>query len=177
MRNSLPRSFAVLAGLLCFAAALHAQAQKWKTYKYPVDGFRVSFPAEPKTELNKKEAKSGSILMNSFCAQVSDTNLCVAVIDQASEATGLSPDVLFARAKLGVVAAPKTRKLSQADIDLDGRKGVEFVTENETTHTITRLYLVGETLYQTIVTYPVGGSCPYSNRFLDSFQLITRARP
>lgn len=174
--QSLLNRFAVCAALLCLAGALNAQSENWKTYKYPADGFRASFPSEPKLEQSKKEAKLGSILMNSYCAQVLDTYLCVAMIDQGPEATGLSPEVLLERTKLGVLAAPKTRKLNQQEIDLDGHKGVEIETENDTVHTFTRIYLVDRVLYQTIVTFPVAGQYPNTNRFLDSFKLIARAR-
>ena len=175
LRNS-PRRFAVCAALLCLAAALNAQTEKWKTYKYPAYGFRASFPTEPKLEQNRKEAKSGFILMNSYCAQISTTYLCAAVIDQGPEATGLTPEILLVRAKLGVIFAPKTRKLSELAIDLDGHKGVEIETENDTVHVITRIYLVDRTLYQTMVSLPVQSQCPCTRRFLDSFKLISRAR-
>ena len=173
---SLPNRFAVCAALLCLAITLNAQTGKWKTYKYPADGFRASFPSEPKLEQSKKEAKSGSILMNSYCAQLSDTYLCVAMIDQGPEATGLRPEVLLERTKLGVLAAPKTRKLNQLEIDLDGHKGVELETENDTVHTFTRIYLVDRVLYQTMVIFPIAGRYPDTSRFLYSFKLIARAR-
>jgi len=171
-----PRRNAVCVALLCLATALNAQAGKWKTYKYPADGFRASFPSEPKLERNQKEAKSGAILMNSYCAQVSTTYLCAAVIDQGPEATGLTPETLLNRTKLGVLAAPKARKLSQREIDLDGHKGVEIETASDTVHVFTRIYLVDQTIYQTLVTFPVDGSYTDTNRFLDSFKWIARTR-
>jgi len=174
--RSLPSRFAVGSILLCLAAALNAQTEKWTTHKYPAEGFRASFPTEPKLEPVRKQAKAGTILMNSYCAQISAANLCVAVIDQGPEATGLIPEILLGRAKLGVLSAPKTRKLNQVAIDLDGHKGIELEAESDTLHTITRLYLVGDVLYQTIVTYPVGSTYAHANRFLDSFKLIERTR-
>lgn len=180
MRSSLHRRLTcrvrLFSALLCLAAALNAQSGKWKAYKYPELGFRASFPTEPKVEQNKKEAKSGSILLSSYCAQVADTTLCVAVIDQGSEATGLSPEAILERTKMGVLAAPKTHKINQVDIDLDGHKGVELEAESDTIHTFTRIYLVDKTLYQTIVTLPVGNHYPFTGRFLDSFKLMTRSR-
>ena len=170
------RRLALCAAILSIASALPGQKENWKIYKYPADGFRVSFPADPKIEQNKKEAKSGSILMNSYCAQVSSTFLCVAVIDQGPEATGLSPQTLLTRAKLGVLAPPRTQKLNELDIDLDGHKGIELETASDTEHVFTRIYLVDTTLYQTIVTLPPAGRYPDTSRFLDSFKLIPRVR-
>ncbi len=174
--HSLLRRHAVCATLLCLAAALSAQTEKWETYKYPADGFRASFPAEPTLERNRKESKSGAILMDSYCAQVSAASLCVAVIDQGPEATGLTPQALLDRTKVGVLAVPKTRELHEHEIDLDGYKGVEIETENEKAHTLTRIYLVDNTLYQTMAVFPIETPFAGASRFLDSFKLIERVR-
>jgi len=169
---------AVCAAILSIATALNAQAEKeqWKPYKYPADGFRITFPSEPKVEQNKKESKTGAILMNSYCAHLSETYLCVAVIDQGPEATGFTPDALFERTRLAVISAPRTHKLNEADIELDGHKGVEVETENDTVHIFTRIYLVDRTLYQTMVTVPLAGRYPGTERFLNSFKLMARVR-
>lgn len=171
-----PCRLVVCAALICIAARVNAQNQKWKTYKYPADGFRISFPSEPKLEQSKKEAKSGSILMNSYCAQDSATYLCAAIIDQGPQATGLSPEVLLERTKMALVSAPKTHKISEEQIDLDGNKGVEIETESETSRIFTRIFTVGNTLYQTMVTVPVESHYLHAGRFLDSFRLIARPR-
>jgi hypothetical protein len=175
-RQIFSRSLTVSAGVLFLVAALNAQSEKWKSFKYPADGFRISFSSEPKLDQKKKEAKSGSILMNTYCSQIATVDLCVAVIDQGPEATGLRTETLLGLVKLSVVAAPKTRRLNQQEIDLDGHKGVEIETENDTTHTVTRIYVVDRTLYQTMVTYPIGTKFADTNRFLNSFHLIPRAR-
>lgn len=176
LHQILPRRFAVCAALLCLAAFLNAQTEKWKTYKYPADGFQASFPSEPKLGQMRKEATMGSILLNSYCARISDTDLCVAVIDQGPEATGLSPETLLERTKLGILTAPKTSKLNEKEINLDGHVGVELETESDTAHIFTRIYLVEMTLYQAMVTFPVQSRYLDTNRFLDSFKLIGRER-
>jgi len=176
LHRRLARRFTFCAALLCLPAVLHAQTDKWKTYKYPADGFHAAFPSEPKLEQSQKEAKLGSIMMNSYCAQIAETSLCIAVIDQGPEATGLTPAMLFERTKLGVVAAPKTHKVNDSNINLDGHKGAEIETESDTLHVFTRIYLVDETLYQAIVTFPIKGRYADTNRFLDSFKLISRTR-
>ena len=178
LHRSLPRRIAICAALLSVATALNAQAEKeqWKTFKYPADGFRINFPSEPKLEQQKKPTKAGTILMNSYCAQLSETHLCVAVIDQGPEATGFTPDALFERTRLAVISAPKTHKLNESDIDLDGHKGVDLETENDSVHIFTRIYLVDRTLYQTMVTVPLNGRYPGTEHFLNSFKLMARVR-
>lgn len=176
MRLTLTRRFAVCAGLLCLAAALNAQTEKWNTYKYSEDGFRVSFPAEPKLERKQQDAEKGSIKFSSYCAQISTAYLCAAVIDQGPQATGMDPAILMERAKIGILSAPKTHKLSEEQINLDGHSGVELETESDTVHIFTRIYMVDSTLYQTMVTVPVGDRYPGTGRFLDSFRLIPRVR-
>jgi hypothetical protein len=176
LRLIFPVHFAVCAGLLCISFALGAQTEKWKTYKYPEEGFRISFPVEPKVERSQKEAEKGSIKMVSYCAQISASYLCVAVIDQGAQATGLEPAGLLERAKLGLLTAPKTKKLHEEQIELDGHTGVELETENDTDHIFTRIYVVNGTLYQSMVTLPVGDRYPSTGRFLDSFRLIPRLR-
>ena len=162
--------------LLCLAAALNAQTEKWETYKYPADGFRASFPSEPKLEQNRKEATLGSILMNSYCAQISNTYL-LRRGDRSGSGGHRPHSGGFAGAhEAGCSRRPHTRKLNEQEIDLDGHKGVEIETENDTVHTFTRIYLVDKTLYQTMVVFPNQTPFAGANRFLDSFKLIERIR-
>jgi hypothetical protein len=168
------RRYAATAVLVCFAVALFAQTPKWKSYSYPADGFRASFPTAPQLESKSQPAGAGPIELHSYCAQLSTGNLCVAVIVHGAQATGLDPDSLLERVKQGVLAGDKTKKLSETPIALDERKGVALETENETIHTSTRIYLVGDTVYQTLVTSPVAGKYADTARFLDSFRLIPR---
>ncbi len=174
---SSPRRFTVCVLLLCFAAAFNARAEKWEAYKYPADGFRASFPSEPKVERNLKEAATGSLQMNSYCVHISNADLCVAVIDQGPQPTGLKPEEMLGRTKLGVLAAPKTREIHEEQIDLNGRKGIEMETENDAVHVLTRIYLIDQTIYQTMVAFPIGSPFAGAKRFLDSFRLIERVRP
>jgi hypothetical protein len=174
LQRSLPCRYAACAILLCLAAALNAQTAKWEFYQYPADGFRAFFPSEPKVEQNKKNAAAGLILMNSYCSRVSETQLCVAVIKEGPTPTGLTPEAMLGRVKVGVLLAPKSREIHEAEVMLDGHKGIEIETEDETSHLYTRIYLVDKTVYQTVVTYPISTPFAEAKRFLDSFKLIAR---
>ena len=174
LQRRLPCRYFVCAILLCLAAALNAQTAKWEAYKYPADGFRATFPSEPKAEQNKKNASAGLILMNSYCSRVSETQLCVAVINEGPTPTGLTPEAMLSRVKVGVLIAPKAREIHEAEVMLDGHKGIEVETEDETTHLFTRIYLIDKTVYQTVVTFPISTPFADAKRFLDSFKLIAR---
>jgi hypothetical protein len=168
------RRYAATAALVCFVAALAAQTPKWKSYSYPADGFRASFPAAPQLDIKSQPAGAGPIELHSYCAHLSAGDLCVAVFAHGAQATGLDPDALLERVKQGVLAGDKTKKLSETPIALDERKGVALETENDTIYTSTRIYLVGDVIYQTIVTSPVAAKYADTAQFLDSFRLIPR---
>jgi hypothetical protein len=157
-------------------AAPAAQALNWKPYSYPAAGFRASFPAEPKLDEKKQESQLGTILFTSYCAQVGDTYLCAAVIDQGPEATGLTPEALLERMEMGLELVANTKTLNEQKIDLDGHPGVEVETANGKVHVTTRIYLVDNTLYQTMVSVPVAEKFPGTARFLDSFRVIHRSK-
>jgi hypothetical protein len=179
-----------LAVLLAIAAELGAQAPgasgasaapaapvlNWKTYSYPAAGFSASYPNEPKLDEKKQDAPMGTILFTSHCTQAANADLCAAVIDQGPEATGLTPEVLLGRLKMGLELVAKTKTLVDKEIDLDGNKGVEVETVNDTLHIITRIYWINNTLYQTMVTVPATETFSGSARFLDSFRLIPRSK-
>jgi hypothetical protein len=74
------------------------------------------------------------------------------------------------------VSAHRTHKLNESEIDLDGHKGVEIETENDTVHTFTRIFLMDRTLYQAMVTMPLQSRYLHTARFLDSFKLVARSR-
>lgn len=168
------RCFAITAALICFAAALGAGTPKWKSYSYPVDGFSASFPSAPQEDQKSQFAAAGFIELHSYCTQLSATDLCVIVFDHAAQATGLDPDALLDLIKQGALAGAQTQKLSETPIALDGHKGVVLETESGSVHTSTRIYLVGDTVYQTMVTSPVADKYAGTTRFLDSFRLIRR---
>jgi len=172
-RSALGR-YAATAALACLAAALAAQEPKWKSYSYPEDGFRASFPSAPQLDTKSQPAGAGAIELHTYCVQLSPAYLCVAVFLHGAQATGPDPDIMMGRVKQGVLAGDKTRKLSETPITLDDRKGVALEAENDTIHTSTRIYLVGDIVYQTLVTSPIAGKYADTARFLDSFRLIPR---
>ncbi|MFZ1087374.1 MAG: hypothetical protein WAN35_20615 [Terracidiphilus sp.] len=183
-RNTQIKSAVFGAALLAMSAVLGAQttaspaaqAVNWKTYSYPALGLRVAFPAEPKLDEEKQGSALGNIVFTSYCAQVGNAYLCAAVIDQGPEATGLTPEALMDRMMMGIEFVANTKTLNEKKIELDGHGGEEVETISDKVRITTRVYLVDNTLYQTMVTVPVTEKYADTARFLDSFRLIRRSK-
>jgi hypothetical protein len=169
-QSSLLKRFTLAVALLSFAAALGAQAQQWKTYSYPEDGFSASFPSEP--ELTKKDvpAGAGNRELRIYLANDDPAGMMVGVGDYGAEAAGQDPNVLLQNAKNKITYTP----LSEKKITLSGHPGLELEGEGDSIHYIIRLYFVGTILYQMQVAYPSDTPYASAKRFLDSFKLIPR---
>jgi hypothetical protein len=166
-----------IAALVLLAASA-VQAQKLESFSYPADGFRASFPAEPQLQKSSQQAKSGAIELRSYCSQSGDNHFCVVVIANGVEATGLVPEMIVELIKQGVITSPKTHKLSESPISVDGHPGVTVEAESDTLHTSSRIFAVGETIYQLLLQSPVPVDKTIRpldpTRFYNSFKLINR---
>ena len=65
---------------------------------------------------------------------------------------------------------------SEESFTFQGYPALEFQSESDTAHFKARVYMVGTTLYQTLVVSPIGTPYPSTANFLDSFALIPRAK-
>jgi len=177
MRMTLQRRFAVCVAVLCFAVALSAQTQEWKSYSYPADGFRALFPDEPTQQKKDIATDAGNVELRAYVASVSSTTtVFIGVCDYGDKVANKTPDAVLEGAKEGAMANTKSHLLREKSIGLDGNHGIEFECENDEMHFFARVYLVGSTLYQTLVVYPLADKYADTARFLDSFKLITRVR-
>jgi hypothetical protein len=175
---------AACAALLGLAAALGAQtpaaqtqpapAPNWQPYSYSTDGFSATFPAQP--ELSKKDVPTdaGSFELRSYVAEDGQVALFVGVCDYGSETQGKDPDTLLQGAKNGALQSSNSHLTREKPISLGIYHGLEFEAESDAAHFYARIYMVGNTLYQSLVVYPVGQPYADTARFLDSFQLIAR---
>jgi hypothetical protein len=174
MRRMMQCRFTVLVAVLCFAAALGAQTLEWKSYSYPADGFQASYPSEPELQKRDVPTDAGSFQLRSYIAQVAPVALFIGVCDYGSQVAGKDPDVLLQGAKNGALQNSNSHLVSEKKITLGVYHGVEFESESDAAHFTARIYMVGTTLYQTLVVAPIGKPFPDTVRFLDSFQLIAR---
>ena len=150
------------------------QELQWKTYSYPADGFSAMFPFEPSQDKKDIESASGTYQLHSYITEDDQVALYVGVCDYGEKTGSRNPDTLLGSAKDGALKNSNSRLIGEQAITLGIYHGLEFQAENDSTEFTARLYMVGSTLYQTLVVTPKGH--PYANttRFLNSFQLIAR---
>ncbi|MGB8845707.1 MAG: hypothetical protein WCC73_08495, partial [Terracidiphilus sp.] len=98
----------------------------------------------------------------------------IAVIDYGSAASVGDPQERLQGGKNGALANTNSHLIREKKITLGVYPGIEFESENASAHFYARIYIVGDTLYQTLVVSPVGKPNDDTLRFLDSFQLIAR---
>jgi hypothetical protein len=185
LRTMRVSGLAVWAMLLLIAAALGAQspapatapsAQGWKTYTYTPDGFSVSMPSEPDIAKRNVDTDAGSFELRSYTSTDGDTAMFVGVCDYGSKTESKDPNTLLQGAKKGALENSKSQLVSEKQITFGIYPGLTFEGENDQIHFTARFYMVGSTLYETLVVYPLGK--PYANaaRFLDSFQMTAHVQ-
>ncbi len=185
MRRNFARRTAVSMMALSFAAVLAAQTTPaptappaptpdWKTYSYPADGFSASFPFVPTSQKQNVPTEKGSFELRAYLSPDGPSAVFVGVCDYGSAISDRTPDQVLDGAQKGAIDNVKAHLLSGKKITLGVYPGREFEAENDTLHFSARIYLVGSTLYQTLIAAPLGPPYAGTTRFLDSFQLIPR---
>jgi hypothetical protein len=160
--------------LFSFAAMLCAQAPQWKTYSYPADGFSASFPGEPTMQKQNVPTEKGSFELRAYLVEDGQAAVFVGVCDYGSAVSDRTPDQVLDGAQQGAIDNVKAHLLRGKTITFGAFPGREFEAENDSMHFYARIYLVGATLYQTLIAAPLGSPYPSATSFLDSFRLIPR---
>lgn len=158
------------------AAASGAQtiAPTWKSYSYPTDGFEASYPAEPSVQKKDVDTQAGKFELRTYTAQMGDVALFIGVCDYGDTAPNTNPDSLLEGAKNGALMNSSSHIKSEKKIMLGSFHGLEYEAESDSAHFTARIYVVGNTLYQTLVMFPLGKPYEDAGKFLNSFQLIPR---
>ncbi len=175
-RNGLLTRFLPGVAVLCCAVALSAQAQEWNSYTFAAEGFRASFPAAPEQQKRDVPTDAGSFELRSYIVQVAPYALFIGLCDYGAKANGSDPDAMLQGAKQGALTNSSSHLVSENKITLGIYHGIGFEAESDTAHFSARIYMVGDTLYQTLVVSPLGKPYADTARFLDSFQLLPRVR-
>lgn len=146
----------------------------WKSYSYPTDGFQASYPAEPSVQKKDVDTQAGKFELRTYTTQIGGVALFIGVCDYGDAASNKNPDSLLEGAKNGALMNSSSHIKSEKKIMLGANHGLEYEAESDSAHFTARIYMVGSTLYQTLVMFPVGTPYDEVNRFLNSFQLIPR---
>lgn len=164
------------AAALWLAAVSSAQtiAPVWKSYSYPTDGFQASYPGEPSLQKKDVDTQAGKFELRTYTTQVGGVALFIGVCDYGDAASARNPDSLLEGAKNGALMNSSSHIKSEKKIMLGTNHGLEYEAESDSAHFTARIYMVGTTLYQTLVMFPLGKPYDDASRFLDSFQLIPR---
>jgi len=158
------------------AQAAPAPAPNWQSYSYPTEGFSAVFPFAPQIEKRNIPTAAGSFELRTYLVEVGSSALFVGVCDYGTAVQGKNPDDVLNGAQSGAISNTKGHIISSTKITLGVYPGLSFEAENDSMHFSGRIYLVGSTLYQTLVAAPLSQPYPDMQRFLDSFQLIARTQ-
>ncbi len=162
------------AALLGLAATGGAQTLQWKEYSYAADGFAVSFENVPDIQKKTVPTDAGPIELRTYSEQIGSVQLMVTVSDYGSALKVKDADAELEGAKNAAVKNAGARLVSEKKFMFDVYPGLEFEAESGTARFTARIYLVGSTLYQTLVAAPVGKPFAGTTEFLDSFKLIAK---
>jgi len=155
-------------------ASAGAPTQEWKTYSYPDDGFSASYPSEPQVTKRDVPTEKGSFELRAYLAQDGETAMFVGVCDYGAAIAGTDPDDALKGAENGALSNSNAHLITDRKITLGIYHGLAYEGESDQAHFSAREYLVGTTLYQTLVVSSLGKPYDGTARFLDSFQLIAR---
>lgn len=156
--------------------ATSVPAPEWKAYSYPADGFSATFSSTPEQQKKDVPTAAGSFELRAYLTQDGEAATFVGVCDYGTAVAGRDPDSVLDGAQQGAISNVSAHLISGSRITLGIYHGVQFEAESDTMHFSARVYLVGTTLYQTLVASPLGKPYAGTTRFLDSFQLIARVK-
>jgi hypothetical protein len=175
IRNWRPRAGLLLAAVFFLVApAVRTHAQDWSTFKYPTDGFSATFPVAPNEDTRLIETQSGTVELHGYTLELDQVAFFVGVCDYGSMADGGGVDAMLEGAMNGALETSKAHLTHESKISLGHYHGLEYESESEEMHYTTRVYMVGNTMYQMLVVYPLSSPFSETRRFLDSFQLLGR---
>jgi hypothetical protein len=149
------------------AATASANAQGWREYQYPNEGFTAAFPAEPKVETTSYRAAGGRVVDARVYSVVQEGGAFkVTVADLSHTEVSEGNVVAYAVLMLSRGGEVKfdiphsTRRIIGRQTSIDGVDGSQ---------TYASVFFHNRRLYQIEGTAPAGGSTADAIRFQQSF--------
>jgi hypothetical protein len=149
------------------AATASANAQGWREYQYPNEGFTAAFPAEPKVETTSYRAAGGRVVDARVYSVVQEGGAFKVTVADLSH-TEVSEGNVMAYAVLMLSRGGEvkfdiphsTRRIIGRQTSIDGVDGSQ---------TYASVFFHNRRLYQIEGTAPAGGSTADAIRFQQSF--------
>lgn len=146
-------------------------------YESTAGGFRVLFPGPVREQVKTQPTRAGPIDAHVFNAETDQMGFLVSYADHAAEVVrAAKPRAQLAAARDGVVGKAG-KLLSERELSLQGKPGLEFKFEKDGVVATERAFLVGRRLYQVMALGPPGDTHDRAAKiFLDSFQLVAPSK-
>lgn len=165
--KSLTRILPITTLVLLLASSLPAmQSNNWVKVAPAGGGFTVMMPVEPK-ELEQTPLPEFSSRI--FGENVNDF-VYICLYGDYAASIHLNPDAELAANRDNFLKVLNASLISTKKIELDGRAGLEFTGENAQSTFQSRVYILGNRVFQIAVGVPKGtADTANATRFLQSF--------
>ena len=158
-----------------FATSAPANAQGWREYQYPDEGFTAAFPAEPKVETTSYRVAGGRVVEARLYSVVQEGGAFKVTVADLSHTEVSEGNVMayavFMLSRKGEVRfniPHVTRRIIGRQAIIDGVDGSQ---------TYASVFAHNGRLYQIEGTVPAGGSTADAFRFQQSFDFTDGWRP
>ncbi len=154
----------------------NAGEDTWKLFTSPAAGFAVKMPGLPIEQMQTVKTAAGNVEVHVFSVELEKPPVSYVVSYSALPESAVKPGSEAKRldnARDGAVASTKGTLKSQRRILLQNYPGRELEIDLPKERRVrTRIYAVGNRLYQLLVIGPAGAKdATEAKRFLESFQL------
>ena len=165
--RSLKQILLITAFLVSVASSLPAmQTNNWIKVAPAGGGFTVMMPAEPK----ELELPPVTDFTSHGYGESVDGVIYICLYGDYAASIHLNPDAELAANRDNFLKPLNASLITTKKIELDGRAGLEFTGENSEYTFQSKVYILGNRIYQIAVGVPKGsGDSASAGRFLKSF--------
>ena len=158
--------------------AMRPPAQSWTQFQSKEGGFSILMPGQPTRKVVHIETAAGTMDSIMFKADIDSASYQVAYFDIMFAPSGDDLiNKLLDGARDGGLGETKSQLVGETQITLDGFLGREIKAKSPKGFIISRLYMVKDRLYGTIIEGLEKIDSPAAIKFLDSFKLVKIISP
>jgi hypothetical protein len=118
---------------LILGTVVHAQTEEWKSFSYPSEGFRASFPSEPTKQTRDVPTAAGSFELRTYLVETSGGAYAffVGVCDYGDAIANRDPQDVLKGAEDGALSSSGSHLVRDKKITLGIYPGLEFEAESK----------------------------------------------